>query len=245
MCFLDFLSNLLFLLAVRQLVWAPLETESCTMTYINLTLSFPLHHYYSNILTHAGNSVRKSLQTHDQVNSLVTAVRAFENKFADALLHQHSAVLQLQQQQQQEQQMRLQQQESGGASPTKSNTRGNTTVITSSAAGMHVNGSGGGSGNISLTAGHSQLKGNDDSSSSATTTATATASAQQEVLLAERTALLSESLQGYVGAEARCIKFLADRVNIAMKKSGVLRKELLAYTALSMKVKETVKSETA
>lgn len=38
-----------------------------------------------------GNSVRKSLQAHDQVNNLLGAVRNFESKFADVLLQQHQA----------------------------------------------------------------------------------------------------------------------------------------------------------
>ena len=79
----------------------------------------------------AGNTVRKSLQAHDQVNSLITAVRTFETKFAEALLYQHAAA-------------------HASAPHTSSHTSSgsngvarNTTVITSSAAGMQVKNSAG------------------------------------------------------------------------------------------------------
>lgn len=70
--------------------------------------------------------MRKSLQAHDQVNSLITAVRTFETKFAEALLYQHAAA-----------------HASAPHVHTSNGVARNTTVITSSAAGMQVKNSAG------------------------------------------------------------------------------------------------------
>jgi hypothetical protein len=127
--------------------------------------------------------VRKSLQAHDQVNSLLTAVRNFETKFADALVQQHQQ-----------------------AARQKATTDRGT-----SGAGTAVN----------------------------TTAASTSSSAEQEqhALLAERVLLLSGAMRSYVGAEAQCVKFLSERVEAAQAKLATARKELLAYAALSMKVR--------
>jgi hypothetical protein len=56
-------------------------------------------------------------------------------------------------------------------------------------------------------------------------------------LLSERVLLLSGALRSYVGSEAQCVKFLSERVETALAKLATARKELLAYAALSMKVR--------
>jgi hypothetical protein len=74
----------------------------------------------------------------------------------------------------------------------------------------------------------------------ADTTAASTASSaeqEQHALLSERVLLLSGALRSYVGSEAQCVKFLSERVEAAQGKLATARKELLAYAALSMKVR--------
>lgn len=151
--------------------------------------------------------MRKSLQAHDQVNSLVTAVRNFENKFAEALLHEHSAHMAA----------------ANSHTPQGSLSPGgrNTTILTSSSFGAQKN-------------------------AAAATPASASASAcgvaageseeERRARLDERALLLGNTLRSYVAAEAQCIQFLSERVVAAETKLLTLRKELLAYAALSMKV---------
>ncbi len=150
--------------------------------------------------------MRKSLQAHDQVNSLITAVRTFETKFAEALLYQHAAA-------------------HASAPHTSSHTSSgsngvarNTTVITSSAAGMQVKNSAG------------------VTTSSTSSSTSAHAAEEAKARMAERVLLLTNAVQSYVAAEAQCIQFLAQRVVTAQTKQAVARKELLAYAALMMKV---------
>lgn len=81
-------------------------------------------------LVQTGNTVRKSLQAHDQVNSLISAVRTFETKFAEALLYQHAVA-------------HASAPHSSFAASNGAAVARNTTVITSSAAGMQVKNSAG------------------------------------------------------------------------------------------------------
>lgn len=153
---------------------------------------------YSELLIAVGNSVRKSLQAHDQVNSLVTAVRNFENKFAEALLHEHTA--------------HVAAANAGVHMPVGALSPGGrtTTILTSSSY----------AGTKTAVAG----------------AADATDEKIQQAQQAERALLLNNTLKSYVAAEAQCIHFLTDRMLPAEAKLVTLRKELLAYAALSMKV---------
>jgi hypothetical protein len=147
--------------------------------YFVLTISSTLEKFI-------GNSVRKSLQAHDQVNSLLTAVRNFESKFADALVQQH-------------------QQAARQKGTSDRGTSGARTAVNVTAA-----------------------------------STASSAEQEQHALLSERVLLLSGALRSYVGSEAQCVKFLSERVETAQGKLATARKELLAYAALSMKVRFVV-----
>ena len=160
-----------------------------------------IHRYNNNVIhfyfmcASTGSSVRKSLIAHDQVNSLLGAVRSFETKFTEALLQQRTAQT---------------------AAPITAISSSGMTILTSTTAGLHVKSSGG------MSVGSSNANSSAD---------------EHRAQLEERLLLLSSSLRGYVAAEAQCVGFLSERVQAAQLKLASAKKELLAYAALSMKVR--------
>lgn len=138
------------------------------------------------------------------MNSLVTAVRNFENKFAEALLHEHTA--------------HVAAANAGSHMPVGALSPGGrtTTILTSSSYGANKSTTGG-STSVGAVDGSDEQK-------------------VQQAQQAERVLLLSNTLKSYVAAEAQCIQFLTERIVPAEAKLVTLRKELMAYAALSMKV---------
>jgi hypothetical protein len=169
--------------------------------------------------------VRKSIEVHDQVHSLTEAVRSFELTFAELFM------LQSQRQQQVPVPVPVpaavratpSSTSAGASGPTSSNSH--TTVITSSSAGMRV-----------VQDGKTTVIAAAAATPSAFSAGAAGAAATSSSLLPQLSTRLSDSLHGLVATEAKCLAFLSNRIIASKKKSAELRKELLAYTALSMKV---------